>query len=489
MLEFFQIVGSFGVFLFGLKVMSEGVQKAAGGRMRRILSTMTQNRGTGIFTGFTTTLLLQTSSATTVIVVGFVNAGLLSLIDSIGVIMGANLGTTFTAWMVAYVDVELGKLALSVIGFSIPVFFFARQRIKTYAEATIGFGLVLFGLALLKDAVPNLYELLQSEQPADKEAAQELLDFTKQYSGQGYTSIFLFLGIGVLITLIVQSSSVAMAITITLTINGWIDFPESCAIILGENIGTTITAFIASIGTTANAKRAARAHLLFNVIGVLWMLTVFYPFTDFAQWLARQLPDFLQPSTGGTGDAQTMQLGFALAIFHTLFNLANILLLAWFAPQIAALTRFWIRDRSEPVTDLGIHRLKFMTGGITELGELNLPEAQNATRELSELTGKMLDTVTRLLPAMKDDDDYEVSLSELEEMEETADEMTNDISEYLIRCSTAELNTTHAVSISAMLRITAELEEIADTIFRIGRLAERWRRQGSELTEEAIQGI
>ena len=265
-----KILGSLGVFLFGMKVMSEGIQRTAGDRMRRIMATMTHNRFAGVATGLVTTGLIQSSSATTVMVVSFVNAGLLTLVESIGVIMGANLGTTLTAWIIATIGkFSLSTVALPIIGIGLPLFFAGKNRLKSFGEVLIGFGLLFYGLFLLKESVPDVRSMLASTDEAVKAQAESIRAFVESVSGKGYVSLIIFLMIGVLLTLVVQSSSAAMAITVTLAIQGWIGFHESAAIVLGENIGTTVTAWLASIGTSVNAKRAARAKRIAHRSGKL----------------------------------------------------------------------------------------------------------------------------------------------------------------------------------------------------------------------------
>ena len=336
-----KILGSLGVFLYGMKVMSEGLQRTAGDGMRKVMATMTHNRLTAILTGLLVTSVVQSSSATTVMVVSFVNAGLLTLIESIGVIMGANLGTTMTAWIIALVGkFSLADVAIPIIGIGLPLFFIGRNRGKHIGEVLIGFGLLFFGLNLLKDSVPDVKSMLTSTDAAVQAQAQQIQHFVSTASGHGFVSILLFLCLGIILTLVVQSSSAAMAITVTLAIQGWIGFHESAAIVLGENIGTTVTAWLASIGTSANAKRAARAHFLFNVIGVCWMLVIFYAFSQFVVWLSGHLPETFRTKN------HNAEIGFQLAIFHSLFNFTNILLLAGFTTQIAKLVTRLVKEPS-----------------------------------------------------------------------------------------------------------------------------------------------
>lgn len=418
----FEILGSLGVFLFGMKVLSEGIQKVAGNRMRKFMETMTRNRWSGVMTGFLTTCLLQSSSATTVIVVSFVNAGLLTLIESIGVIMGANLGTTLTAWIIALIGkFSLSKIALPIIGVGLPIFFAGKGRLKNSGEVLIGFGLLFFGLGLLKNSVPDVHAMLSSEDPMIAARANAALQWIKDVSGYGYFSLLIFLALGVVLTLMVQSSSAAMAITVTLAVNGWIGFEESAAIVLGENIGTTVTAWLASLGANLNARRAARAHFMFNILGVLWMLLVFYWFTAFVQNLGDHLPQSFRTEKHET------DMGFDLAIFHSLFNALNIILLIGFVPIIANIVTRWVKSRG-PESEAP--RLKFITQNMLDLGELNLPEAENATRELAGHTKRMFAGFARVFSNPGEDLSKEVV--RLKEMEDEADVLTHDITEYLV---------------------------------------------------------
>ncbi len=479
MSTFLQILGSLGIFLFGMKVLTEGIQKTAGDRMRTVMATMTKNRFGGVFTGLFTTSLLQSSSATTVIVVSFVNAGLLTLIESIGVIMGANLGTTVTAWIIAAVGkFNVSEIAIPIVGLGMPLLFIGKDKLKSLGEVLIGFGLLFFGLGLLKDAVPDVKSMLASTDPEVKAHAEAVLEVVKGLSGHWY-SLFLFLALGILLTIVVQSSSAAMAITVTLAIQGWIGFEDSCGIVLGENIGTTVTAWLASLGANASAKRAARAHFLFNVIGVCWMLLVFHLFFgDFVRWLAASLPGTLSEAGGIKGG----QIGFELAIFHTTFNLLNICLLVGFVPQIAKIVEWWVKDK-----DGGQHRLTFISQNLVDVGELNLPEARKAVSELAVLTQRMFDGFNDVFN--HPGEDMSTQVIALKQMEDQSDTMMNDITEYLVRCSASELSQSNAASVTAMLRITAELEEIADCIYRLVKLTEKKYRKNRQFSEETLASI
>jgi len=476
-----KILGSLGVFLYGMKVMSEGIQRTAGDRMRKVMATMTHNRFAGACTGLVTTGLLQSSSATTVMVVSFVNAGLLTLVESIGIIMGANLGTTLTAWIIAWVGkISIAKIALPIIGVGLPVFFVGKDRVRSMGEALIGFGLLFYGLGLLKDAVPDLKSMVEAgADTAEHATAVSVQEFIGGLSGHGYGSLLIFLLIGIVLTLIVQSSSAAMAITVTMAINGYIGFEESAAVVLGENIGTTVTAWLASMGANVNARRAARAHLVFNMIGVLWMLVVFYAFVPAVDWVAEQLPQSMRTAKHDS------DVGFSLAIFHSMFNFLNILLLIGFVPLIAKVVTKWVKDDSG--ADDGRRRLKFISQSRLDVGELNMPEAEEATRELAALAREMLDGYARVFD--NPDKDLSSEIVHLKQLEDDADVLTHDITEYLVLCSSAEISAQNAHVVASIIRIVSELEEITDALYRLVKFTERKYSKNREFTDEATDGV
>jgi len=474
-----KILGSLGVFLFGMKVMSEGVQRLAGARMRKALASVTRNRCSGVLTGLFTTSLVQSSSATTVLVVSLVNAGLLTLVESIGVIMGANLGTTLTAWIVATVGkFSLTKIAIPIVGVGLPFFFIGKIRSKAFGEFLIGFGLLFLGLSLLKDSVPNLKELVKT----DPDTVETIQAWINLFSGKGYFTYVLFLAGGIILTLIVQSSSAAMAITITCAINGWFGsdpyqaFQISSAVVLGENIGTTITAWLASLGANRHAKQAARAHFLFNVIGTIWMLIFFLGFTALVWQVTQHLPSGLRSAKD---EWQGSEVAFATAIFHSAFNLINIAVLIWFVPQIAQIVRKWIPD--EPAGE-DTPRLRYISQNLVDLGELNLVEAENAIRVMSNNCEKMFKGFVDVFE--RPDEDLSKEVSALKEMEEEADHAMHDITEYLVHCSTREIGQEQAGHIAGMVRIVAEIEECTDRIYSLVKLVRRKYNKDRKFTTE-----
>lgn len=487
MITVLEILGSLGVFLFGMKVMSEGVQKFAGDRMRNALATATGNRFKGVLTGLFTTSLVQSSSATTVLVVSFVNVGLLTLVESIGVIMGANLGTTITAWIVASTaKFSLSSVAIPVIGIGFPLFFIGKERTKAFGEFLLGFGLLFLGLSLLKDAVPDLKGGIAKME--DESAVAAIKTWIGYLSGHGYFSYILFMIGGIFLTLIVQSSSAAMAITVTCAIQGWFPgnemevFRISAAVVLGENIGTTVTAWLASIGTGTEAKRAARAHFTFNVIGTIWMLIFFLGFTTLIWKVAGMLPEGLRSAKEEFG---TKEVAFATAIFHTSFNLINVFLLIWFVPQIASFVQKWVPDKEEE--DPNDNRLRYISQKIVDLGELNIVEAETAIRQMSAHTHKMYKGFIKVFQNPGTDLSKEVSA--LKKMEDEADLMMQDITEYLVKCAAHDIREQQAAEIASMIRIVAELEEITDTIYRLVKLTERKYKKGHKFTEHQTKRV
>jgi len=467
-MTFLIILGSLGIFLYGMKVLSEGIQKTAGEKMRQVMATMTHNRVAGVGTGFLTTCLLQSSSATTVIVVSFCNAGLLTLVESIGVIMGANLGTTLTAWIIAVVGkFSLAKIALPIIGIGTPFIFVGKGKWKNIGQILIGFGLLFYGLGALKDAVPDVKSMLASTEPEIVQKAESWRAFIENISGKGYLSLIMFLFGGVLLTIAVQSSSAAMAITVTLALNGWIGFEESCAIVLGENIGTTVTAYLASLGANTNAKRAARAHFTFNILGVVWMLAAFYAFIPMVESIGNSLPDSFRTEKHST------PIGFNLAIFHSTFNFINICLLIGFVPWIAKFVTKWVKD-DEKKSD---SRLHFITQNLMKVGEMNLPEAQNAVEGMADITLEMYDDFEKMFSDNRTID-LTPAVEKSKELETATDQCMADITQYLVRLSASELSQRNADDVSSMIRIVSELEEASDCVHRLVMLTDRRNRKG-----------
>ncbi|MBT4666090.1 MAG: Na/Pi cotransporter family protein [Opitutae bacterium] len=509
---FLYVLGGLGIFLFGMRVMSEGIQKVAGEGMRRIMATMTQNRFFGLMTGVTVTCLVQSSSATTVMVVSFVNAQLLTLTESIGIIMGANLGTTLTGWIIATVGkFSLSKIALPIIGVGLPMIFVSKPRVKNLGEVLVGFGLLFFGLSELKDAVPDVKTLLKSTETADQLLVQDIQSLIEQLNSFGFGSVLIFLGIGVVLTLLVQSSSAAMGITIIVAINGWINFEIAAAIVMGENIGTTVTAWLASLGANLNAKRAARAHFLFNVAGVCWMLLLFYPFIAMVDGVMpgsihqkdvtnQEIAVFRKVQSleaEGIGDEKIkkaivdLNTPLHLSLFHTLFNLCNICLLIGFSPYLGRLAEKLVNPRTskgkEPVPG-SLASIHYEGSGLLpKTGELNLALVEAEVNRLAAVTRYMFEGFVDIFE--HPEEDKGPLIKELIELEDKCDELAFEITQTLIHCTTESLAGESALHVTALLRVTAELEDIGDCCHRLVQLAHRKYRKQRILPEETKKEI
>ena len=511
---FLYVLGGLGIFLFGMRVMSEGIQKVAGEGMRRIMATMTQNRFFGLFTGLLVTCLVQSSSATTVMVVSFVNAQLLTLMESIGVIMGANLGTTLTGWIIATIGkFSLSKIALPIIGIGLPLVFMSKPKFKHTGEFLVGFGLLFFGLSELKNAVPDVKSLLKSADPGDQMLVQDIQGIIQQLNSYGFGSVIIFLVIGVFLTSLVQSSSAAMGITIIVAINGWINFEIAAAIVLGENIGTTVTAWLASLGANLNAKRAARAHFIFNIAGVCWMLLLFYPFIGLLDDLmpgAIYMDDVTQAEATAylsendfEGEPAEDDLARAkkaivdkniplhLSLFHTLFNLTNIVLLIGFAPHLGRLVERLVKPKThdgnapKPGSLAALHYEG--SGVLPKTGELNLALVEGEIDRLSAITRYMFEGFVEVFESP--DEDKSDLIKELKELEEKCDELAFEITQTLIYCTTESLAGERALRVASLLRVTGELEDIGDCCHRLVQLAHRKYRKNRVLPEETLREI
>lgn len=462
----FAIFGSLGLFLYGMKVMSEGLQKVSGEGLRALVANMTRNRISGIISGTLMTTLVQSSSATTVMIVSFVNAKLLTLRESIGMIMGANLGTTTTFWIVAFLGFKfsLSAIALPCVGVGVAMIFFRMPKVRDTGEALIGFGILFLGLNFLKGSVP------------DVRANPELFSFLADWTGHGMGSVAIFFVFGVILTVVVQSSSVAGAITLTLAAKGWIGYEDAAAIVLGENVGTTITANLAAMTGGVEAKRAARAHFMFNIIGVIWMLCIFGFYTDFI--------DMITP-----GDANDPEHTlYHLALFHTMFNLINICILAWFVPQLASLATKMVRSKGaeSPSSD----HIQYQAPNLPQTGEINLAEAQREIKAMAELTREMFKGFNEVYE--RPDEDLGARIVELKAMEERSDRLAFDITQYLIYCTSSELSRERLNEVTVMLRVISEMEEICDCTLDLVKLAERKYRKKRVLpveTQEAIRNF
>ena len=463
--DFLKLLGSLALFLYGMKIMSEGLQKFAGDRLRRILTAMTTNRVTGVLTGMLITALIQSSSATTVMVVSFVNAGLLTLSQSIGVIMGANIGTTVTAWIISALGfkVDIAAFALPLLAFGIPLLFSQKSNRKSLGEFIFGFSFLFMGLSYLKDNAPDL-----SQNP-------DMLAFVQDYTGMGFFSILLFVLIGTVLTMIVQASAATMAITLIMCANGWISFELGAALVLGENIGTTITANLAALTGNTQARRAALAHLVFNVFGVIWVLCLFGPFTDGVSWFVENVMGSNDPAVA---------VSFKLSAFHTCFNICNVLILIWFVKFIERTVCAIIPQKEQDEE----YRLRFITGGMLSTAELSILQASKEIHLFAERTHRMFGMVRALLHTEKDDDFNQV-FSRIEKYENISDSMELEIANYLNKVSEGRLSSESKLQIRAMLREVTEIESIGDSCYNLARTINRRRQSNQDFIEKQYEHI
>ena len=464
--DFLRLIGSLGLFLYGMKIMSEGLQKFAGDSLRRILTAMTTNRVTGVLTGVLITALIQSSSATTVMVVSFVNAGLLTLTQSIGVIMGANIGTTVTAWLISALGfkVDIAAFSLPLLAFGIPLLFSGKSSRKSVGEFIFGFSFLFMGLQALKANAPDLG------------ANPEMLAFVQNYADMGFFSIILFLFIGAILTMIVQASAATMAITLIMCANGWIDYQLGVALVLGENIGTTITDKLAALTGNTQARRAALAHLAFNIFGVIWVLILFYPFTNAVSWFVTNVMRISDPSVA---------VSFKLAAFHTAFNISNTFVMIWFVGLIEKTVCFLIKGKKDEDEE---YRLRYITGGMLSTAELSILQARKEITLFAERTGRMLDMVKALFYE-KNEDAFLKTYSRVEKYESISDRMEIEIANYLTCVAEGRLSSEGKEEIRIMLRAVSEIESIADSCNNMARSIKRRNEFKSIFTDEQNHNV
>ena len=463
--DFLKLIGSLGLFLYGMKIMSEGLQKVAGDRLRSILTAMTTNRVTGVLTGVLITALIQSSSATTVMVVSFVNAGLLTLAESISVIMGANIGTTVTAWIISIFGfkVDMAAFALPLLAIALPLIFSGKSNRKSIGEFIFGFSFLFMGLSYLKANAPDL------------NANPEMLAFVQNYTDMGFFSILLFLFIGTILTMIVQASAATMAITLIMCANGWISLGLGAALVLGENIGTTITANLAALTANTQAKRAALAHFVFNVFGVIWVLIIFHPFMELVNWV---VDTFFQSNN------PEVAISYKLSAFHSIFNICNVCILIWGVKLIERTVCALIHPKEEDEEP----RLRFITGGMLSTAELSILQARKEIHLFAERTHRMFGMVQDLMHTEKDDD-FNKLFSRVEKYENISDNMELEIANYLNQVSEGRLSSESKLQIRAMLREVTEIESIGDSCYNLARTINRKRQTNQDFTEKQYEHI
>lgn len=505
LLDFFALLGSVGLFLYGMKVMSEGLQKAAGDRLRNILSAMTRNRFTGLLTGILITALIQSSSASTVMVVSFVNAGLMTLAQSMAVIFGANVGTTFTAWVIALFGfkVNISAFVLPLIGLAVPLLFSKKGRTKSIGEFLVGFSFLFMGLDMISLYVPDL------------QSNPEMFAFLKEYATMGISSILIFLAVGIVLTMVIQSSAATFAITLIMCTKGWITFDLACALVLGSNIGTTITPILASMSGNVAAKRTAMGHLLFNLLGTVWCICIFIPFCDFNAWLTDTIgagnPNALYNFVNGLEQSDpelynhlfdnslpaghevmakiaTMQLSvsFGLSIFHTVFNLVNLSIMIWLTNVYVKVVERLIPAKHKEDEEFA---LKYISGGLLSSAELNIAQAEKEMAVYAERVGRMLDMAQTLVHTKERSEEFDKLYSRLDKYEDISDRMEIEIANFLNLTAEGRLSNQSKLHVAAMLNIVSEIESIADACLGVGKILLRKQQSHAEFNKEIYENI
>ncbi|MDE7386003.1 MAG: Na/Pi cotransporter family protein [Muribaculaceae bacterium] len=511
-LDFLGLLGAVGLFLYGMKVMSEGLQKAAGDRLRSILGSMTRNRFTGTLTGFFITALIQSSSASIVMVVSFVNAGLVTLAQSMAVIFGANVGTTFTAWMLTLFGfkVDISAYAIPLMSIAVIMLFSNKSRTKSLGEFLIGFALLFLGLDMISNYVPDL------------QSNPGMFEFLQRYTALGFRSVLIFFGVGCLVTMIIQSSAATFAITLIMFSRGWINFDLATAIVLGSAVGTTITPILASMSGNAAAKRTATGHLLFNILGSIWCLALFYKFTDLILWITDSIgtgnPDQLYDTvnsikatdpqvynhlfdTKPTEDAELnlridaqsplirslqFKASVGLCVFYTTYKLINLFIMIWFTKLYVKVVEWLIPAKKSGDEEF---QLKFISGTLLSASELNITQAEKEMYVYSERVGRMIGMARELVHTKPGSDEFNKRYSRLEKYEEISDRMELEIANYLNRCAEGRLSNQSKRRISAMLAIDSEIESIADSSLGIGKILLRKQQSDVHFTDEIYRNI
>ena len=475
------LLGALGMFLYGMNLMSSGLQKAAGNRLRNLLSAMTSSPIKGVLTGLGITTIIQSSSATTVMVVGFVNATLLTINQAIGVIMGANIGTTVTAWLISLLgfktDISVLAVPLMAIGFVLSIA--KREKYRNISEFIIGFSLLFLGLSLMKNSVPDLRE------------TPEILSFIQQWTGYGFGSVLIFLVFGTILTLVLQSSSATMALTLIMMSLGWIPFDMAAAMVLGENIGTTITANIAAAVGNPNARRAALAHTAFNVFGVIWALILYRPFLYFIgliiTWLGYPNPTLIDYSaTIEAGSEQSVAALYGISMLHTLFNTINTCILIWFIPLIVKFVTWAIKTK--PEEEEQTIRLKFINAGPMGTAELAIEEAKKEVVHFAQICHNGLEYIRSAINA-KSENDFEVYRKKLVKYEEIADRIEYEIAAFLNALPQESLSDETRRQIKATYKIIGELESIGDSGESISRIISRRNIHNKQFSAHHIEKI
>lgn len=460
-LSILTLIGALGMFLYGMNMMSGGLQKAAGDGLRKFLSSITSNPFKGVVTGLGVTGVIQSSSATTVMVVSFVNAGLLTLAQAISVIMGANIGTTLTAWIIALfgfkADISILAIPLMALGFVLSIS--KKGRFRNIGEVVVGFSLLFLGLSFMKNSVPDL-----SSNP-------EVLSFIQSWAGHGLWSVLLFLMVGTILTLVLQSSSATVALTLIFLNLGWIQFDMAAAMVLGENIGTTITANIAASIGNSNAKRAALAHTIFNLFGVIWAIALFNPFLELIQWII---------STLGLGGSEETPL-YSVSMLHTVFNLINTSLLIWFIPQIEKTVSTIIKEKGASEEN---GKLVYINAGLISTPELALSEADKEVKHFGQIMKKGFSYIKEAIATSDTETSFAAMKDKLVKYEEISDRIEYEVINFLNKIDRDNLSEGSDRRIKSIYRIVGEMESLGDSGEAISRLISRAINHGQKLSDE-----
>jgi len=463
-----ELLGGLGLFLYGMSVMSEGLQRVAGDKLRAFLRRLTTNRFAGIFTGLAVTTIIQSSSATTVMLVGFVSAGLLSLSQAIGVIMGANIGTTVTGWLVALLGfkVKIATLALPAVGLGFFVRFLKREKLTSWGGVLLGFGILFLGLTFMKNSVGDLKH------------SQEVMEQLGRFQVEGMMSYLLVALVGALATVVIQSSSATMALTMTLAQQGLIDFPTAAALIMGENIGTTITANLAAIGASTAARQTARVHFIFNVAGVLWMMLIFVWFVDFIEWM---VPG--EVISGGL-DSRRLAVPNHMAAFHTSFNILNTLIFVPLVGSLAMLARRWVSEGEEPKGG----KLRFLRSDVISTPALAVEEARQTLHHMGRLAIEGFESFITLIFAPSGAM-LEGGTRRIREIEEQLDAYEEELAEFTIKASRSRIPMALSEEVAAITGSAHDLERIGDHLEGLSRMLDRKQQKNLNFSDEGMKDL
>lgn len=470
-----KMIGCLALLMFGMKTMSEGLQKLTGGHLRAVLGTMTKHRLGGLLTGTCVTAAVQSSTATTVMTVSFVNAGLLTLSQAIPVIMGANIGTTATAWIMSIFGFQfnMSSVVWPFFALGIILSYTKKNSTKSFGEFIFGFSFMFLGLCTLRENAVAM----------DLSHNQAVINFFASCGGWGIWTTLLFLVLGSVLTMCVQSSAAIMAITLILCSSGVLPIYQGIALVMGENIGTTVTSNLAALSASTQARRAALAHMLFNVFGVIWVLIVFHPFVNMVCHIVGFDPNFV-PQTQEEIAQASVRVTYALSGFHTAFNVCNVCILIWFIKPMEKIICKIIVGKEEDED----FRLKFISGGLLSTAELSLFEARKEINLFAKRSQKMFGFVPQLLE-MKDENEFTKLFARIEKYEGISDNMEIEIANYLNKVSEGRLSPESKASIQSMLREISEIESIGDACYNMARAINRKYRSPKDFTEEQYAHI